>query len=85
MFIIIAGGQAIFDRRIVKLLTFRYLVSVITTIGSLSNDDGEGNENGKNTIGLDWQNSNFVRASLIFVHFFGVVARLQRETSYFHA
>ena len=33
-------------------------------VKSLSNDDGDGNENGKKTIGLDRQNSNFVRASL---------------------
>ena len=29
-------------------------------------------------------NSNFARASRINVHFFVIVARLQRETSYFH-
>ena len=29
------------------------------TIGSLSNDDGDGNENGKKELGLDWQNNNF--------------------------
>ena len=28
---------------------------------SLSNDDREGNENGKNALGLDWQNNNFAR------------------------
>ena len=39
------------------------------------------NENGKKAIGLDWQNNNFARFS---VHFLAVVARLQRETSYFH-
>ena len=33
-------------------------------VKNLSNDDGDGNENGKKAIGLDWQNSNFVRASL---------------------
>ena len=33
-------------------------------VKSLSNDDGDGNENGKKAIGLDRQNSNFVRASL---------------------
>ena len=33
-------------------------------VTSLSNDDGDGNENGKKAIGLDWQNNNFVRASL---------------------
>ena len=30
-------------------------------IGSLSNDNGDFNENGKRAIGLDWQNSNFAR------------------------
>ena len=30
-------------------------------IGSLSNDDGDVNENGKKAIGLDWQDSNFAR------------------------
>ena len=31
-------------------------------VGSLSNDDGDGdgNEKGKKAIGLDWHNSNFV-------------------------
>ena len=41
----------------------------------------DGNENGKKTIALDWQNSNFVRITH-FCTFFAVVARLQRETSY---
>ena len=50
-------------------------------VKSLSNDDGDGNENGKKTIGLDKQNSNFARASRFFVHFFAVVARLQRESA----
>ena len=48
---------------------------------SLSNDDGDGNENGKKAIGLDWQNNNFACASRFFVHFFAVVARLQRESA----
>ena len=48
-------------------------------IGSLSNDDGDGNENGKKAIGLDWQNNNFVLLSRFFVHFLAVVARPQRE------
>ena len=30
-------------------------------VGSLSNDDGDGNENGKKVIGLDKQNNNFAR------------------------
>ena len=39
-------------------------------LGSLSNDDGDGNQNGKKAIGLDWQNNNFARASRFFEHFF---------------
>ena len=35
--------------------------------GSLSNDDGDGNKNGKKAIGLDRQNNNFARASRFFV------------------
>ena len=37
----------------------------------------------KKAIGLDWQNNNFARASLFFVHFFAVVARLRRESAFF--
>ena len=55
--------------------------SIVATLGSLSNDDGDGNENGKKAIGLDWQNNNFARASRFFVHFLAVVARLQRESA----
>ena len=47
----------------------------------LSNDDGDVKENGNNAIGLDWQNNNSARASRFFVHFFAVVARLQRESA----
>ena len=46
----------------------------------LSNDDGDGNENGKKAIGLDRQNNNFARASRFFVHFLAVFARLRHET-----
>ena len=46
-------------------------------------DDGDGNENGKKAIGLDWQNNNFARASRFFVHFFfAYAAGLQRESAY---
>ena len=38
-------------------------------------------ENVKVAIGLDWQNNNFARASRFFVHFYAVVARLQRESA----
>ena len=37
------------------------------TLGSLSNGDGNGNENGKKAIGLDWQNNRFARASRLFL------------------
>ena len=50
-------------------------------VGSLRNDDGDSNENGKKAIGLDKQNNNFARASRVFVHFSAVVARLQGETA----
>ena len=47
-------------------------------LGSSSNDS---NENSNKPIGIDWQNNNFARASRVFVHFFAVVARLQRENA----
>ena len=53
----------------------------ISRTGSLSNDDGDGNENDKKAIGLDWQTNNIVRASRFLVHFFAVAARLQRESA----
>ena len=51
-----------------------------SSTGSLSNDDGDVNENGIKAMGLDEQNNNFARASRFFVHFFAVSARLRRET-----
>ena len=60
------------------------MTHALLPLGSLRNDDGEGNENGKKAIGLDWQNNNFARASLFFVDFFDVAARLQRENAQFH-
>ena len=57
-------------------------MSPSSLLGSLRNDDGDGNENGKKEIGLDWQNNNFARASRFnFVQFSAVVARLQRENA----
>ena len=52
--------------------------------GSLSNDDGDVNENGKKKKkkkGLDWQNNNSASASRFFVHFFAVTARPQRQNT----
>ena len=36
--------------------------------GNVSNDDGVGNENGIQAIGLDWQNNNFARESRLFLY-----------------
>ena len=58
-----------------------YSVCLFYTLGSLSNDDGDGNENSKKATGLDRQNKNFARASRFFVRFLAVVARLQRESA----
>ena len=59
-----------------------YSVCLFYTLGSLSNDDGDGNENSKKTTGLlDKQNNNFARASRFVFHFLAVVARLQRESA----
>ena len=37
-------------------------------LGSLSNDDGDGNENGKKSTELDKQNNNFARAVHAFLY-----------------
>ena len=46
-------------------------------------NDGDGDENGKKAIGLDWQNNNSARASRFFVHFFVFASRLTRKGAYF--
>ena len=61
-------------------MSFAFL-GVIYLIWGLSNDDGNGNEDGKKEIGLDWQNNSLARASRFLVHFFAVVVRLRREAS----
>ena len=50
-------------------------------LGSLSNDDTDGNENGKKAIGLISKTTSFHVHHAFFVHFFAVVARLQREST----
>ena len=52
--------------------------ALLLTLGSLRNNDGDGNENGEKPVGLDWQNNNSARASRSFVHFFAVFARFAR-------
>ena len=54
-------------------------------MGSLSNDDGDGNKNGKKPIGLDWQNNNFAHASHLSIHFVAFVAQLVHEFLISHA
>ena len=55
----------------------------ITTIGSLSNDDGDGdgNENGKKANVLISKTTTLHVHHTFFVHFLAVVARLRHETS----
>ena len=48
------------------------------TSGSLTNGDGNGNEYGKKTIGLDWQTTIL---HVHHVHFFAIAAGLPRETT----
>ena len=68
-----------------SLSIFSLAKSLQLTLGSLRNDDADGNENGKKAMGLDKQNNNFARGLHVlhafFVHFFAVVARLQRESA----
>ena len=42
-------------------------------MGSLRNDNSDGNENSINAIGLDLKNNNFAHASCFFVHFFAII------------
>ena len=50
-------------------------------LGSLSNDDGDVNENGKKNKRFRLTNNNSASASRFFVHFFAVTARPQRENT----
>ena len=61
------------------LVTADVRVSVL--VGSLSNDDADGNENGKKAIGLISKTTTLHVHYAFFVHFFAVIARLQRESA----
>lgn len=50
-------------------------------LGSLSNDDGDVNENGKKAIGPGWQNYIFAHASHFFINFYAVTAQLCCENA----
>ena len=54
------------------------------SLGSLSNDDADGNENGKKAIGLISKTTTLHVHHAFFVHFFAVVARQQRESAWIH-
>ena len=47
---------------------------LIIMLGNLSNENGDGNKNGKKAIGLDWPKNKFACASRIFVQFFAFAA-----------
>ena len=51
------------------------------SMGSLSNDDGDVNENGNKAVGLDGQNNNIALASRLFVHVVAVTARLRLKNA----
>ena len=51
------------------------------SVGSFSNDDGDGNENVKKAIGLLSKTTSLHVDHTFFVHFFAVTARLRRENA----
>ena len=70
--------QSPVSRLVLNCFCYREMYQLI---GSLTNNDGDGNEDGKKAIGLDKQNGNSARASRFFAHFFPVAARLQLESA----
>ena len=68
--------MCVFNKTIIPLALVGYEMIIAnsypTRTHGIRNDGGDGNENGKKAIGLDWQNNNFARASRLFVHFFAV-------------
>ena len=67
-----------------SLSIFSLAKSLQLTLGSLRNDDADGNENGKKAIGLISKTTTLHVHHAFFVHFFAVVARLQRESAWIH-
>ena len=51
------------------------------SVGSFSNDDGDGNENVKKAIGLLSKTTSLHVDHTFFVRFFAVTARLRRENA----
>ena len=54
------------------------------SLGSLSNDDGEVNENGKKNSRFRWAKQQLCTCIKLFCTFFAVTARLGRENAQFH-
>ena len=58
------------------------MIILLVLLGSLSDDDSDGNEKGKkNAIGFIGKTSNLHVHHAFFVHFLAVVARPQRESA----
>ena len=57
-----------------------FIASLVVTLRS---NDADDIENVKKNNRFNKQNNNFARASLLFVHFFPVFARLRRENAQF--
>ena len=55
--------------------------ATFSTAGSFSNNDRDGNENGKKAIRFISKTTTLPRSSRSFVDFLAVTARLQRKTS----
>ena len=53
----------------------------VFSIGSLNNYEGDGNEDGKKAIGLNKKKQRLCTCITLFVHFFAVAVRLQRESA----
>ena len=59
----------IWKKKTLKARKPRDLSCLVQILGSLSNDDGDGNENGKKEIGLDWLNNKLCTCITLFCTF----------------
>ena len=65
-------------KKLTRLIIKALRVSIV--LGSFSNDEGDGNENGKNAIGLI-STATTLHVHHTFVHFFAFTERLRRENA----
>ena len=63
------------------MIANKFCKSLSPSLGSFSNDDGDGLENVKTAIGLLRKTTSLHVHYALFVHFFAVVARLRRENA----